>query len=350
MKRLLLFLSLAWMIYGEESERVKQLEAKVQRLESLVKMIVDGQRRSGTLSDDSADFILRELGNEAPMPIAPPIPEPTSVASAPAKPVERVKPSAMPQELLPFLGKIGATTNFLAGAHSGPFGLKGGSFFGGSIELPLAKAPGGRLHYEISLGLARSTTQLPITSNVAQVANLAVLTTLNPNRPNNLTDGLSGSGAAPFPVVADAQWNMQLLQLVPFALKYVPTGLDRWRIRPYAAIGLGTYVTISNQATNLGLRPNADLSPELRSALQNLFGNGAPFGGNLIGGQITAARELQQRQIAQGQGGLDIGLHTGGGLEIRLRRGFSFGVDARWNRLSNGVNYSVISTKSGFHF
>jgi hypothetical protein len=317
---------------GAAAKRIAELEERVARLERALAQLTEARA-----SDETAKSILADL----PAPAAP----------APAA-SERNPPAAgLPQELLPNLGKIGAATSFFAGLHSGPFSLGRGSYFGGAIELPLRRAPGGRLLYEISLGLSRSTTATTVTSNVAQVANLAALATLNPSGGvANINAAVNGSGAAPFPVTVRADTALQLLQVTPFALKYVNTRADRFRLRPYAMAGLGTYVTISNQTAATGLRADADLPPELRQAFANLFANRAPFGGALIGGQLGQARELTERGVPAGQGGIEIGLQTGGGLEWRMSRTLSLSVDVRWNRLANGAAYWNTATRWGWHF
>ena len=316
--------SAAW-AQTPEAARIAELEKRVARLEAALEKALKQipAPPEGVLAD-----------------LPPSQPRPQAVNRNPA-----------PQELLPSLGKIGATTSFVAGGHSGPFRLGSGTYFGGAIDLPLRLLPGGRLHYEISAGLMRSSTRFNVTSNVAQVANLAALATLNPQGgAANITAAVTGTGAAPFPVTVDAQNNMQLLQVVPFALKYVNTKLDRARFRPYAVVGFGTYVTITNQTAFPGVRADANLPPELRQAFDTLFGNRAPLGGALIGGQITAARELVERGVPSGQGDINIGLQSGGGFEWRMSKGFSLGLDFRWNRLQNGAHYSTFAPRAGWHF
>lgn len=242
----------------------------------------------------------------------------------------------MPQELLPNLGLIGASSSFAAGIHSGPYSSGRGIYLSGSVSLPLMKAPGGQLLYDFSAGLSKSDSQLTITSNVAQVANLAVL------GPGQLTDALQGTGAAPFPVQVPSRSKVDILQVIPFALKYQNTSLSRWRLRPYVVMGFGLYVTISNQTTLTGLR-NAP-------ALSELFGNGAPFGGALIGGQIAAAKELTAIGLPSGQGGISPGFQTGGGIEWRMRPRLSWGLDLRWNKLGNGASFYTIAPRGAFHF
>ena len=328
-----LFLTFAVLVGAQTrpETRIAELEQRVAKLEAAL------------------EAALKRL---PPAPAA--TPETALLADLPAAkpPVQAaaVAPAA-PQELLPNLGKIGATVSFLAGGQTGPFRLGRGSYFGGAIDLPLRLAPGGRIHYEISAGLLRSQTQFAVTSNVAQVANLAALALINPQGgAANITPAVTGTGAAPFPVTAEAANRMQLLQVVPFALKYVHTKLDRVRFRPYAVVGFGTYVTITNQTAFPGVRRDANLPPELRQAFEGLFGNRAPFGGALIGGQLTAARELVERGVPAGQGDINIGLQTGGGFEWRASKGFSVGLDLRWNRLQNGAHYSTFAPRAGWHF
>ena len=332
-----IFFLLCWttaaLAQSPEAKRIAELEERVARLERALTELTNAKSAAAT-----AQTLLDDL------PVTP----------APARPAP-VKQERVNQELLPNLGKIGAATSFFTGLHSGPFALRRGSYFGGAIELPLRNAPGGRLLYEISTGLSRSTSPTTVTSNVAQVANLAALAALNPaGGGTNIAAAIAGTGPAPFPVTVRADTNLQLLQVTPFALKYVHTRADRLRLRPYVQAGLGAYVAITNQVTNpaatTGLRADAALPPDLRLAFDALFANRAPFGGALIGGQLTQARELTERGIPAGQGGIEIGLQTGTGLEWRMSRTLSLSVDVRWNRLANGVSYFNSATRWGWHF
>jgi hypothetical protein len=328
------FLTLACvgLIWGQSEQealkRIAELEARLARAEALIEQLL-----ARSASPTPAP-VIEELTAK---PAAVPAPE---VIASQTPPVRQT----MPQELLPNLGLIGAVASFSAGIHSGPYATSRGDYLGGSVALPLLRAPGGQLLYEFSAGLTRSSGNLRVRSNVAQVANLAVLGAAG------LNDALIGAGAAPFPVDVDTRSRVDLLQVVPFGLRYQARGLDRWRLRPYLAAGFGLYVTLSTQTTLTGLRPNATLPPELTRALNGLFGNGAPFGGALIGGQITAARELTALGLPSGQGGLSPGMQTGGGIEWRIRPRFSLGADIRWNRLSNGISFFTVAPRSSFHF
>jgi hypothetical protein len=260
-------------------------------------------------------------------------------------------PTSAPQELLPNLGKIGAAAFIDAGINTGPFSLGRGSFLGGGLSLPLALAPGGRLNYEVTVALAQNSRLLPITSSVAQLINLSVLNALYPaGGAGNIEQAFAGTGAAPFSVTVPANWHVQTLQVVPLALRYELTHWDRHRLRPYAVVGLGTYVTISNQATMDALRQNADLPPQTLALLETLFGSNSPLSGALVGGQIATAAELKQRGIPAGQGGIDIGLQIGGGIEWRLGNGLSTGIDSRYNYAPGGTSYNETITRIGWHF
>jgi hypothetical protein len=311
------FLTLACvgLIWGQSQQealqRIAELEARLARAEALIEQLMARTAAPATVVEE--------------MRAKPAIEARPEVLASQTPPARQ----SLPQELLP---------------NSGPYATGRGSFLGGSVALPLMRAPGGQLLYEFSAGLTRSSGDLRVRSNVAQVANLAVLGA------SGLNDALLGTGAAPFPVDVDTRSRVDLLQVLPFGLRYQARGLERWQLRPYLVAGLGLYVTLSTQTTLTGLRSNATLPPELTRALNGLFGTGAPFGGALIGGQITAARELTNLGLPSGQGGLTPGLQTGAGIELRLRSRFSLGADIRWNRLGNGVNFLTVAPRSSFHF
>ncbi len=287
------------------------------------------------------------------------------LASEPASPVPASPPRRqsfeMPPELVPEIGKIGSQVGLLLAGSANPFQLNSGSFAGGFIDLPLLETPRripGKLSYEVMIGISQSRTTFQTTSNVAQVANLAVLTALNPSGGlQNVTAAVSGTGAAPFPVTASTQTRLRLLQVVPFAFKYTSTAFDRWRIRPYGILGFGAYVTIHNQnpgrgaPPNYGIRPDANLPPDVAAAVKQIFGGQAPFGGPLVAGQIAQSPELERRGLPGGHGNIDLGLHSGAGFEIRLNRALSLGFDTRYNRIA-GTNgrFQTYGSRLGFHF
>jgi len=287
-------------------------------------------------------------------PATTPVPSPAQPAPASA----RYEP---PPELVPEIGKIGAQVGLFLGGSGSPFRLDRGSFTGGFIDLPLVDRPAwlhGKISYEISVGMTQSHTTFPITSNVAQVANLAVLNTLNPTGGlANVTAAVTGTGPAPFPVTMSTQTRLRLLQVNPFSLKYTSTALDRWRLRPYAVLGWGIYVTIHNQnpaqgtPPTFGVRPDATLPPDVLAAVRQLFGGQAPFGGPLVAGQISQSPELEARGLPGGHGNLDMGGHASFGLEYRLSRTFALGFDAQFHRIAGTYGaFRTYGSRFGIYF
>jgi hypothetical protein len=323
-----------------DAERISALEARVAQLERMVDALTQSPEQRASNSASALTASVADL-------VSPEAASPPSSTTA-SSTLWRDPP---PQELLPNLGKIGAAAFLDAGINTGPFSLGRGSFLGGGLSLPLALVPGGRLNYEVTVGLAQNNRQLPITSNVAQLINLSVLNALYPTGgASNIEQAFSGTGSAPFSVTVPANWRVQTLQVVPLALRYELTHWDRHRVRPYAVVGLGTYVTISNQVTMDALRQNADLPPQALQLLQTLFGSNSPLSGALVGGQIATAAELKQRGIPAGQGGIDIGLQIGGGVEWRLGGGLSTAIDSRYNYAPGGTSYNETISRIGWHF
>lgn len=331
----------------ELQQKVVKLEDRIASLERTVNQLLRSQNAPA----------LRE-----PDETAAPVPEPRTLEPRAAEtfsvPARRFE---TPPELVPEIGKIGAQIGLLLSGSTSPFKLNSGSFAGGFIDLPLFDKPDwlhGKISYEIVVGMSQSNTAFPTTSNVAQVANLAVLSALNPNGGlTNVVQAVTGTGSAPFPVTASTETRLRLLQVIPFALKYQTTALDRWRLRPYMVAGFGTYVTIHSQnpargtPPNYGVRPDAQIPAEILAVVQQLYGGQAPFGGPLVAGQISQSPELEARGLPGGHGNLDFGLHGALGVEYRLSRNFSLGFDARFNRIAgtNGV-FRTYGSRVGFHF
>jgi hypothetical protein len=291
---------------------------------------------------------------EAKLQALTPEREPVVVAAAPQTLAARRE--VTPPELLPELGKIGAEAGIVLNGSSNPFHLNAGQDAAAFIDLPLVDKPDwlhGKISYELMVGLSQSKTTFQTTSNVAQVANLAVLSALNPNGGlQNVSDAAAGTGAAPFPVTSLTETRMKLLQVVPFAFKYTNTAFGRFRVRPYAVLGFGAYVTIHDQnPANLGIRTDASLPPAAMQLVNQFFGGKAPFGGPLVAGQISQSQELEARGLPGGHGNIDFGMHTGAGVEFRVNRSFSLGFDARYNRIA-GAPGSLVTygTTLGVHF
>ncbi len=318
-------------------DRVRVLEAEVQQLMALERNAHNSP--AATATDTSS--LPASPENTAAEPTGP----------GAAQDLAADAEEGIPQELLPNLGRIGATAFFDSGANQSPFSLGLGSYVGGGLDLPLALLPGGRLNYEVSIGVAQNSKRAPLTSNVAQLTNLAILDALNPLAGvQNLQDALTGTGAAPFAVTTTAKWNAQIFQVVPLALKYDLTRFDRRRIRPYAVLGLGAYVTLSNQVTAGTLRTDANLSPAEMALLNQYFSSGSPLGGALVAGQIAPAPQLVQRGLPSGQGGLTLGIQVGGGIEWRFSNAISLALDSRYNFSPGGPSYNVTTSRVGWHF
>jgi hypothetical protein len=306
------------------------------------------------LVEDTLQTLLRERTGPT-APVAPASAVNAGVNPGPAY-VNVAKKDVTPPELIPEIGKIGAEVGIQLNGASNPYQLNAGTDVAGFIDLPLFDKPAwlhGKISYEISIGLSQSKTSFRTTSNVAQVANLAVLNALYPNGgTQNIVDAVSGTGTAPFPVTAVTQTNMKLLQVVPFSFKYTTTALDRWRLRPYALLGFGTYVTIHSQApANTGVRLDANLPPAVVNLVNQIYGGQAPFGGPLVAGQISESPELEARGLPGGHGNIDLGWLAGVGVEFRLNRSFSLGFDGRWNRIAGAPGaLSTYGTRLGFHF
>jgi outer membrane murein-binding lipoprotein Lpp len=287
-----------------QAEKIQQLEDRVAQLEQSVAQLK----------------AMVQASNAATEPMAPP------VAPTPAPAIAQIPPKPhyeMPSELVPEIGKIGAEVGLFVSASSSPFQLGGGNFTGGYIDLPLFNGPRwlpGKLSYEISVGLTQSKTTFATTSNVAQVANLAVLNTLNPGGGlANLNAAVTGTGPAPFPVTTSTQTKLRLLQVIPFALKYTPAFLERYRLRPYAIAGFGPYVTIHGQnpakgnPANYGVRPDANLPPSVLAAVNLLLGERLRLEGHWWQDSFRNHRNLSRAACREGMATLTLAIKREGG-------------------------------------
>lgn len=161
-------------------------------------------------------------------------------------------------ELLPSLGRIGAQVGALGGGSWNPYGSGRGYGLTGFIDLPLFRAPGGKVSYEILLGFSDAKDS-----------------------------------------------RLRLLDTSPFGLKYTITGLDHARLRPYLDGGLEVVLVVVDRQ-----------------------GSSGPGGGDAS---------------------LELGLHAGGGIEVRLSRGVSLNLDYRFTRLGGG-DLHVAGGGLGFHW
>jgi opacity protein-like surface antigen len=214
------------------------------------------------------------------------------------------------------------------GAAWNPYGVGLGAQIGGYADLPLFRAPGGKVSYEILFALSLGTSDsFTITDPIAYVSNLAA----GASPPA----ALAGPPEAPFPVLRSVRTRLRLLQASPFGLKYTVESLDHVRLRPYLASGLDFVVVITRQ------------EPEQSESLQ--FRGTSPFDAPLIGGLVAQAPELTARGIPTGQGDVEIGFHAGAGVEIRISRGLSLNLDYRFAGVG-GVDRRLHSVSSGLGF
>ncbi len=232
------------------------------------------------------------------------------------------KPGAAdPLELLPAIGRIGAEVGAHFGWSQNPYSLGSGTQGAGFINLPLKRAGGGVLSYEISIRFARSTSDpVTITNPVAFLGNLIV----------------TGRGeTGPFPYRRSVRSVGSVFLVEPVGLKYAIHSFGRFR--PYLVVGAGAAVVITKEV------PARDES--------TLFAGTAPFDADLIAGVVAQSPELAALGRPTGQGNIEVAGHVGAGFEYRLSPGFSFQADYRYTRLG-GANASmqIASAGVGIHF
>jgi hypothetical protein len=233
-------------------------------------------------------------------------------------------------ELLPGIGKLGAQVGFSVGPSWNPYRVGRGLTAAGYVDLPVLRAPGGKLSYELLVALSDAeSAPFTITDSVAFVANLAAGASREA--------ALAGPPLAPFPVRREVRTRLRLLQVSPFGFKYTYGSPGAARVRPYAAAGVDVVVVITSQ------RPERDESV--------LFTGGPPFDDPLLGALVAQAPELTERGYPTGQGDLQLGGHIGAGLELRLGASVSLNADYRFTALEgrNGRLHAVTSTL-GLHW
>jgi hypothetical protein len=228
-------------------------------------------------------------------------------------------------ELLPGIGTLGAQVGLSFGSSWNPYRVGRGLTAAAYVDLPVLRAPGGKISYELLVALSDAeSAPFVITDSVAFVANLA--------SGASREDSLFGPPRAPFPVRRDVRTRLRLLQVSPFGLKYTYGSPGAARVRPYVGAGVDVVVVITSQ------------TPERDESL--LFNGQPPFDDPLLGGLIAQAPELTQRGYPSGQGDLQLGGHVGAGFELRLSRALSLNADYRFTALEgrNGRLHAVTST------
>ena len=311
-----------------QQKELDAMKERVQKLESMLTAVISSSKSTATTENAQ---VVRETETDPNKPM------PISEYYSPAR-IKARRDSDTPRELLPDIGQIGAEVNLLVGGAQNPYRSKAGFFAGGSINLPLKRVPGGKLSYQIMVTLQKSKTDVQVTSPVFALVNSALNRELgNPPSVNNLF--------GPLPVTNTAEERSTVLTVVPAALKYTVTSLDRNRIRPYVVVGLGTYVSLSTQNLKDFNASRFVAIPSVANLLNTLLQ------GPLVGGLAPAAPELRERGIGQGQGDVRFGVNFGGGVEFRITSRTSFGVDYRVNKIEGrNSTYSTLAFKQGFHF
>ncbi|MGB8011721.1 MAG: hypothetical protein WCF68_08915 [Terriglobales bacterium] len=257
-----------------------------------------------------------------------------------------------PRELLPAIGQIGAELGFFVGGATNPYKDNTGFASGGYIDLPWKKVPGGKLSYEIMVGLQRSVTTQTSTSGV----NVLVNTALN----NYLYDAgleelpsVTNYLAGPLPALSQTvEERSKVLTVAPFELKYTVTTLGRFR--PYVVAGLGGYVWIGsdnnvssfNANTALGTLATLPVGTSTLGATLN-----ALLQGSQIGGLAPTSPELAARGVPHGQGNVLFGGQIGGGAEVRVTPKLSFGFDVRHNQVEGrNASFNTFAFNQGLHW
>ena len=95
--------------------------------------------------------------------------------AGPPPPASRVKDAGADSlELLPGLGRIGAQAGLGAGLSRNPYGVGTGIEAAGYLDVPLGRAGGGKLSYEIIVAFSHGESDpFLLTDPIAYVANLA---------------------------------------------------------------------------------------------------------------------------------------------------------------------------------
>lgn len=255
-----------------------------------------------------------------------------------------------PRELLPDIGHIGAELGFFVGGATNPYKADKGFASGGYIDLPWKKVPGGKLSYEIMIGLQRSVTNTTTTSGVNVLVNTALNSYLGNTGANETS--IPNFLTTPLPITSPVVERAKVLTVAPFELKYTVTKLGRFR--PYVVGGLGAYVWIGSD-NNAG---SFDAVASLKAAgidsttAASLGGTlNAILKGSQIGGLAPTAPELAARGVPHGQGNVLFGGQIGGGAEVRVTPKLSMGFDVRHNAVEGkNAGFNTFAFNQGLHW
>ena len=317
-----------------QQQEIDRLSALVEKLQAVLQPIASTQPVLPTVSS----ALLPAMG----APSGSPAPAPAPVVAT----------SSTPRELLPDIGHIGAELGFFVGGATNPYKDNNGFATGGFIDLPWKNVPGGKLSYEIMIGLQRAETTQQSTSGVNVLVNTALnnyLVAAGVETLPSLTNYLAG----PLPALAQTvQERSKVLTVAPFELKYAITKAGRFR--PYAVAGLGAYVWIGSDNNVSSFNANTALG-----SLASLPVGGSTLGatlnallqGSQIGGLAPTAPQLAARGVPHGQGNLLFGGQVGGGFEIRVTPKLSLGADFRRNQVEGtDASFNTFAFKQGLHW
>ncbi|MGC2515050.1 MAG: hypothetical protein WA383_11040 [Terriglobales bacterium] len=318
-----------------QQQEINKLSVLVERLQAMLEPVASTRP---ILPNALIGFMPEPGGSPSPSPS----PGPPPVASA----------YTAPRELLPDIGQIGAELGFFVGGATNPYKDNTGFASGGYIDLPWKKVPGGKLSYEIMVGLQRSVTTQTSTSGVNVLVNTALnnyLVAAGAEPLPSLTNYLAG----PLPALSQTvEERSKVLTVAPFELKYTVTKLGRFR--PYAVAGLGGYVWIGsdnnvgsfNANTALGSLASLPVGTSTLGATLN-----ALLQGSQIGGLAPTAPELAARGVPHGQGNVLFGGQIGGGAEVRITPKLSMGFDIRHNQVEgHNASFNTFAFNQGLHW
>jgi hypothetical protein len=333
-----------------QQQEIDKLSALVERLQAMLEPVASTRP---ILPNARIGFLADPAGSPSPSPS----PAPPPVVSG----------YTAPRELLPDIGHIGAELGFFVGGATNPYKESKGFASGGFIDLPFKKVPGGKLSYEIMIGLQRSVTNgLTSTSGVNALVNTALNSYLG-NGAGQVTPAYFLGLNSATPLVDDTMpivERSKVLTVAPFELKYTITKMGRFR--PYVVGGLGAYVWIGseNNAGKFGSSLNvpagiAGLNVNCLASQQEGCPAGPTLGqvltlvlsGSQIGGLAPAAPDLTARGVPHGQGNVMFGGQIGGGAEVRVTPKFSIGFDVRHNAMEGkNAGFNTFAFQQGLHW
>jgi opacity protein-like surface antigen len=316
-----------------QQQEINKLSALVEKLQAMMEPVASARP---ILPNARIGFLPDPAGSPSPSPSPAPPPASSGYTA--------------PRELLPDIGHIGAELGLFEGVASNPYKDNDGFATGGYIDLPWKKVPGGKISYEIMIGLQRSETTQQTTSAVNALVNTALNSYLGNTAANGTT--IPAFLTSPLDITSTVQERSKVLTVAPFELKYTVTKLGRFR--PYVVAGLGAYVWIGsdNNTKTFNAITELEAAGIPASTATSLGGTlNAILQGSQIGGLAPTAPELAARGVPHGQGNLLFGGQVGGGAEIRITPRLSIGVDVRHNQVEGkNASFNTFAFQQGLHW